>query len=389
LIAITITVPVVLVVLLIYVVTNPEKAEKVAGWIWRGVAGLVGVGERKAVAYSVQGDVNSARSALMKDVPDGVIGGKLKLKWAKPEEAQAKIGDGEVVVFMRKSRHREENITNAVMAYLPKAVVPRARNYVDRKTMRAVDLTLARAILQASHMPSGTLDTFFERHLEPALAESGDLRERLVEVDAIDLHGWLTRVMLGEYRRMAGNLYPYQCDQICLNEARALCVWLGQLAQRKPFDYTIPLQYKGRYFNIGIIFVAMKGKIEAEGLTPYRKRAKKLIYEQKCDAVYLMARDANIRAVKELRDDLGSDALVDEVATYEYRLRSDFKARMLHRERGIVVVLRRRQVGEGTPVDEADLAEIQDEEIEVYDFEQQLGAHPEEPKVVSAGAPKS
>src|SRR5712691_7213598 len=146
---------------------NPDKAEKIAGWVWRGITQLVGLGERKAVAFSVQGDVNSARADLAKNVPDGVIGGKLKVKWAKPEEAHTKIDDGEVVVFMRKSPHREENVANAVMAYLPKAVIPRARNYVDRDTMRAVDLTLARVILQASHMPSGALDVFFDRHLDP------------------------------------------------------------------------------------------------------------------------------------------------------------------------------------------------------------------------------
>ena len=58
-----------------------------------------------------------------------------------------------------------------------------------------------------------------------------------------------------------------------------------------------------------------------------------LIYRDKVNALYLMGRDDNIPAVKELRDVLRTDALVEEVATYEYRLRSDFKARILNRER--------------------------------------------------------
>ena len=368
-IAIKISVPVVAVLLLAYVVLNPDKAEKIAGWVWRGIARVFRVGERKAVAFSVQGDVNTARAALAKDVPDGVIGGKLKLKWAKPEEAHTKIDDGEVIVFMRKSRHREENVANAVMAYLPKAVIPRARNYVDRDTMRAVDLTVARNILQVSHMPSGALDVFFERHLDPALAE-GDLRERVEEVDAIDLQGWLTRVMLGEYQLLGEKLYPHHGDDVCLRDARSFCEWLGRLARRKPDDFTTPLRYRGRYFSTGIIFVAVKGKIEAEGIAPYRKRAKRMIYLDKCDAVYLMARDHNIPAVKELRDDLAHDGLVESVETYEYALRSDFKVRIIHRERGIIVVLRRRR-GAEEPVSEGDLADELGEEVEVFDSQEE------------------
>jgi hypothetical protein len=186
-----------------YVLMYPDRAQKVAGFIWAGIARVFGAADRKAVAHLVQGDVNTARAELMKDAPEGVLDSKLKVKWTKPEDAQALMREGDVVVFMKKARHREENLANAVMAYLPRAVLPRARRYIDRETMRAVDLTLARSILQVSHMPTGVLDVFFEKHLDPVLAEESGLRERLDEVDAIDIHGWLTRVMLNEYRIMA------------------------------------------------------------------------------------------------------------------------------------------------------------------------------------------
>jgi len=192
----------------------------------------------------------------MKNAPPGVLDRKLKVRWANPEEAQAHLRGGDVVVFMKKSQHREENLANAVVAYLPQAVVPRARRYVDRETMRAVDLTLARSILQVSHMPTGALSVFLERHLDPALAEGSGLTERLRDVDEIDLHGWLTRVMLAEYRLLGDMLYPGTCDDVCLRDAQAFANWLARLARRKPADFTTPLTYRGRYLNVGIIFVA-------------------------------------------------------------------------------------------------------------------------------------
>jgi hypothetical protein len=83
--------------------------------------------------------------------------------------------------------------------------------------------------------------------------------------------------------------------------------------------------------------------------------------------VFLMARDQNIPAVKELRDNLAGDGLIEAVETYEFALRADFKARVLHRERAIIVALRRRRAGEEPPDDDAH--EVADEEIEVFDFE--------------------
>lgn len=41
----------------------------------------------------------------------------------------------------------------------------------------------------------------------------------------------------------------------------------------------------------------------------------------------------------------------------------------LHRERAIIVVLRRRRAGEEQPVDDAEFADVEDAEIEVYDSE--------------------
>jgi hypothetical protein len=239
-IAISLTPSVVLLGVIAYLVFHPEKAEKIGGWIARGFAGVHGAIGRKAVALSVQGDVNSARAQMIEGVPDGVIGGKLKVKWASAEEAQTHIRGGEVVVFMRRSRHREENVANALMAYLPRAVVPRERRYVEGETMRAVDLTLAREILHFSHMPTGALDVFYEHHLDKALATGSDMNSRLAEIDAIDLHGWLTRVMLNEYRLLGDMLYPCQCDAVCLNEARELRAWLAKLARRERNDFTTP-----------------------------------------------------------------------------------------------------------------------------------------------------
>ena len=120
-----------------YVLLFPEKAQVIAGWIWTGIARVIHQADKKAVAYRVQGEINSARAGLIRDALDGIIEGRLKIDWNNAEQAEARARGGDVVVFMKRSRHRDEDVANALMAYLPKAVLPRARRYLDGKTMRA------------------------------------------------------------------------------------------------------------------------------------------------------------------------------------------------------------------------------------------------------------
>ena len=120
------------------------------------------------------------------------------------------------------------------------------------------------------------------------------------------------------------------------------------LAEREPGVPSV-LNFQGRYFRVAVIFVAMKVKLEAHGLAPYRKRAKRYLYQDKYDAVYLMARDENIDAVERLAADLESDGRVEKCSKWVYPLRRDFQKRKLKKERAIVVCLRRRHAPGETP----------------------------------------
>jgi hypothetical protein len=72
-----------------------------------------------------------------------------------------------------------------------------------------------------------------------------------------------------------------------------------QIATRMPGDKDCSLAFTGRYFRVAVIFVGIKDRLLDEGLKPYRKRAKRLIYRDRFDAIYLMARDRNMGAVEE------------------------------------------------------------------------------------------
>jgi hypothetical protein len=331
--------PVLAVAVIAYVLLMPERAQMVAGWIWSLISKVWRGTDRKAVALRVQGHVNASAKSIQKQIPDGVIEGKLKVKWSTSEEAQAVLRDGDVIVFMKRSRHHEENVARALMVYLPKAVLPRARRYVEKPTMAAVDLTVAKIILGRTAASQGVLDVFYEQHLDPACEDDAILRKKVTEMDEIDLHGWLLRVLLPEFRRLGNQLHPAQPERRCEADAEAFARWLYGLAARRPGDIKLPLSYEGSYLRVALVFVAHGRKLAEQGIDPYRKRAKSLVYSGRYDAVYLMARDQNMWAVHDIVERLAQDGRVDSMTCHEFRLRPDFKKRRFDRRNAVVACL--------------------------------------------------
>lgn len=336
----------------------PQNVERIVGWFATGIAHVFGRFDRGAVRLRVQGEINTLRSRLFEGAPDGFLERRLKIKWKTAEEAEALVRGGDVIVFMKNAKHHEENVATAIMAYLPVALVPRARPYVEKDTMRAIDLTIAKALLSHDDASEGALSVFYDRHLDPARADSDSVRQRLAEIDRIDVHGWLQRILLEEYRRLGEMLHPSEPHDVCLAEADRFATWLYDLAKREPGSTDGSLTFPGRYLRVAIVFVAVRGVLEEKGVGPYRARAKRHIYSGKYDSVYLIARDRNIGAVDELVGSIEGDAMIASVTRQVFPLRRDFYAHVrLRRDRGICTCLRRRQ---GGSADEEDAGADQD-----------------------------
>lgn len=99
---------VILLVIAIWAASNPSKAEQVAGWFSALVAKVYRRADRTAVAFKVQGDINSAREELLDSVPDGLIDKPVKIKWAGATEAETLLREGEVIVCMERADHHEQ-----------------------------------------------------------------------------------------------------------------------------------------------------------------------------------------------------------------------------------------------------------------------------------------
>ena len=151
---------------------------------------------------------------------------------------------------------------------------------------------------------------------------------------------------------MGVELHPGEPDPEVLREAEEFARWVHDLSAREPGAKDTSMTFKGRYFRVAVIFVAVKDRLLDEGLKPYRRRAKQYVYRDEYDAIYLMARDDNMVAVEALADNLEGDGRVASVSNYRYGLRADFKTRYgLNRDRSIISCIRRRRVADAVPAE--------------------------------------
>ena len=282
--------------------------------------------DAKAVKYGVAGAINSVLRTRKAEWPEGLMEGDIRIEWADGEEAEARLDRGEVVVFMQSSEHQAENVTNALLAYLPRAVAPRTRRYVTKDTMRAADLTLAKDLL-AGIGGEDALKVLFDQHVDPAMARSGSLCDRLEHMDEVDVHGWLTRILLVELKRLADKVHPGRPSKAIVHEAEQFVDWLHKLAIREHGFESENLYFEGRYLKVAIVFVAQRQRLEKHGVDPYRKTAKRYVYRENVDAVYLLGRDDHGDAVRKVATELDRDGRVAGVELLHYDLRADFEAR--------------------------------------------------------------
>jgi hypothetical protein len=243
---------------------------------------------------------------------------------------------------MRQHEHHTQNVAHALMAYLPKAVVPRARRYLGSQTMAAADFTLARGAL-AGEEDLGALECLYDELLDPAIQGEDGLEAKLAEIDEIDLHGWLTRMLLAEYKEVGDRLFPGAQHPAILMETERLAEWLHGLASLGPKELAPSLRFQGKLIHVAVIFVALRQTLEERGIAPYRARLKRHIYKDRVDSVYLMARDQNIPALEELVQSINGDAMIASAQVFKYPLRRDFPARKFPRKRAAIAVIRRRR----------------------------------------------
>lgn len=271
--------------LFVYILKNPEKLDK---WIYlynRYSIHKTEKKERKIISSNLDYKISTMAKQVNKEA-EGIIPFGLRIKWADLN-ADSYVEKNEVIVVLKREDNNDQNIINACGAFIPKALLPKSRNIIDATILKTLDTYFIKKVLNQGNYDSA-YNYFMENIFNPFCSESEE-NNKLVQIySGLDEIGFLTRVLLEEFRRVGAKLYGTMEEGSFIEESKAFLKFIKSFTERRPGDLT-KLYFDGDRIKIAIIFIAKMSTIRHEGVVSYVSRMRRHVQEYNVQRVFVFS----------------------------------------------------------------------------------------------------
>lgn len=256
----------------IYVAKHPEIVDKWSNIFYRLAFWLGEKREKRIVSTDLDFRVTKIAKSINKD-HNGILPFGLRIKWKDAKEVEAFVRKGNVVIVLNKKDNLDKNIIDACMAFVPKALLPKAENVVNEKIMKSIDLYVIKKILLTGQYTSA-YNKFDREIIEPTVNKDPSLGQWLPSIHKMDEVGVFTRIMLAEFKVLGDLLYGTTEEKKYREETIRFATFLSNFSNRRPGDDTTKLNFLGGKIKIGLILVAKKATLRRAGIDAYTGRIK-------------------------------------------------------------------------------------------------------------------
>lgn len=291
-------------------IKNPEKIEKWISMITRGFAWTSDKVARTHMATNIQSAIAEKRNRL--GLTERGLSYGVKIKWTGANTILTDLHENKVVVMMRPYQSQSKNFAHVVSIYVPKALLPKSRRYVDPKLMKSIDCTVSKSILDVN-------PTAMEYYLDEILGDvPGEIKSWMTKMDAINEQGNLSRIIIPELERLSA-LYPREPDSQVYTETSELAEATYQFVAASDESRGIGGLgiYAGNNIKMAIIPVGKPEKLLTGGIQPHFG----FIQEQLANGIdhfYIVSTDVNIEFAKMLVEKACSESQFAKVFTEEH-----------------------------------------------------------------------
>jgi len=278
-------------------VLNPDKGERIAGWMSRLFAWGSKKAERTATSRNIRSKIESFIKSIDTEVKDLLPYG-LKIKWLSPETTkEAFIEEDRVVIMLNYHQNQDENLSKTTLLYINKALIPDARPHIHKKLTRAIDLMMTKKALFSFIEARSALNHFIDSVLRPESDSDTELKELCSVIDLIDERGLFTRILLRELMELGIKRAGVTETGDTVHETNEFTKMLKRISEKEKGKDVDPTFLKNN-IRVSIIFVARPEKVTANRTKPYldvvNSKLKKSVH-----TFYIFARgDRNISFAK-------------------------------------------------------------------------------------------
>jgi hypothetical protein len=275
----------VLVIVVLLIVHEPERAVKLKAIIFKPIFHLTRWGSKQYIGAKVSSQVTEFLRRNVTDKLSNRVPLTVKVKWVTSPSDPVLKRDGTVILRMRETADQTRNVLSATQLVLPFTVYPLLRSSLDRSVRTAIDLTiLSKLALKLGTHARAVFQRYFLGPETEADVIVADLFKQLLELDE---GGLFVSVFLEELEGMGDSAYLSADFVDRSDEVRALLTFLLGIA-RKEAGRHVDLDYHSLLLNIGVILVAKSSVAEGQGVLPYMSRLRRTLNEG-CTTVYLLA----------------------------------------------------------------------------------------------------
>lgn len=269
----------------------PEKVEKWAILVHRGLAYVSEKHERTYIAGSIEERVRQWKERMLKEL-SSILPYDLKVKWVNMETVESELKEGKLIIKMKNHRNQSTNFAFAVREFVPNTLLPKARQYVDPLIMEGIDYVISKSILSDDTRAL----QYFSDQAKDRFSEAG-LKQIVNELDAIHSQGERTIILLSEYSALSV-LYPQDPNEKIYRETASFEKMLYGVVKKEP-DQDVQLKVDGNYIHAAIIPVAKSFTLLTSGITTHLEGIRRDI-EHGIIGFYIIGAHGNISNAKEL-----------------------------------------------------------------------------------------
>lgn len=256
-----------IVVLLVYLIKNPDKAEKWGALIAKSLSFVNARFERSAVARDIESDINSFARNANGSKENGIFPYYAKIKWVTQTSREAFIQNNKMVIRMQHHDNQARNFLYATMDWINNGTIPESRGIIHPSVYKALEFSLINKILiEKKRYDSKQL--FVDEFYEKEAPENSLIRYYTTAFNALDSKGLLMGVVLPEYASFAKVIDETVPTKTLISESIGFANMLDKLARKKQGIDVSP-NYKGDHISCSIALVAKTEKYNVEGIRPY------------------------------------------------------------------------------------------------------------------------
>ena len=309
----------ILIVILILIVLEPTRAEKLKALLFLPTFRFFRWGSKQYLGAKVGGTVTEFLKHYIGHSLSSTVAPRIQIRWVSSISDSVLTEDGTVILCMEDSNDQTKNILTATRLVLPAIICPTLRSNIDKCLGAAIDLTVLQKLSDGLGKYARPL---FQRHFLAPEVDSekriADLFTKLVEIDS---KGLFVFIFMEELNLLGERLFHKADLTNKTTEIERFLEFLLTIARRDPGE-NIETSYASNEFKVGIIFLAKTAKALSRGIVPYLK-AVDFNISHGCDSIYLVGFLPSSKTFHRTIDALNSDNRVFIEKQTQVRITSD------------------------------------------------------------------